>query len=328
MPRFLILAALIVGVCAAAAPAAPEAIAISKDGKSFVLADSGQPFVPWGLNYDRDYKMRLIEDYWDKEWDTIAADFQQMKRMGANVIRIHLQFCRFMDAPGKPNEAALNQLGKLVTLAEEVGVYLDLTGLGCYRLQDEPAWYAQMAEKERWAAQAAFWEAIAKRCAGRAGVMAYDLMNEPAVGSKRDAGKWVHEAALGGFHYVQFIALDAAGRDGTEVWRQWTHTLTAAIRKHDPHRLITVGLLPLPGKPMLQGVASEVDYMSVHFYPKSGKLDEGLKTISQFAMGKPLIIEEFFPLECSPKEAAQFIEKSQPPHVAGSAFTGANHRPT
>ena len=35
--------------------------------------DSGRPFVPWGFNYDRDYKMRLIEEYWDKEWNTVAA---------------------------------------------------------------------------------------------------------------------------------------------------------------------------------------------------------------------------------------------------------------
>ena len=54
-----------------------EAIAISKDGARFELAESGRPFVPWGFNYDRDYKMRLIEEYWDKEWETVAADFRR-----------------------------------------------------------------------------------------------------------------------------------------------------------------------------------------------------------------------------------------------------------
>ena len=296
-------------VAFSAAANAVEAIAISKDGKGFVLADSGRPFVAWGFNYDRDYKMRLIEEYWDKEWDTVAADFREMKRLGANVVRVHIQFARFMDAPDKPNVAALDRLERLVTLAEEVGVYIDLTGLGCYRLEDQPKWYAQMNEQDRWAAQAAFWEAIAKRLAGRAGVMAFDLVNEPAMGSK--PGVWVHEHALGGFHYVQFIALDAAGRDGAEIWRQWTRTLTAAIRKQDKRRLITVGLLPLPNTAMLRGVGAEVDYMSVHLYPKAGKIDEQLKTLKLYAVGKPLIVEETFPLECSMTEMQEFLEKSK-----------------
>jgi len=306
----IILAALFVG--SSAAPAgAEEAIDVAKDGKGFVLTESGRPFVPWGFNYDRDYKFRLIEDYWDKEWDTVAADFRAMKHLGANVVRIHLQFGKFMDAPDKPNAAALDRLEKLVALAEEVGLYLDLTGLGCYRLKDEPRWYAQMAEKDRWASQAAFWEAIARRCAGRPGVLAFDLMNEPAVGSKQRAGQWVHPAELAGFHYVQFIALDAAGRDPAELWRQWVHTLASAIRKQDKHRLITVGLLPLPNPAMLKGVGAEVDYMSVHLYPKSGKLQQVLDTIKHYALGKPLIIEEMYPVECSAAEMAQFIQKSR-----------------
>src|SRR5262249_38587280 len=161
-------------------------------------------FIVWGVNYDRDYRMRLIEEYWDAEWATVESDFRQIQRLGANVVRVHLQFGKFMDAPDKPNATAMARLEQLVTLAKTLGLYLDVTGLGCYRLKDQPSWYAQMGEKERWAAQAAFWEALAKQCAGRAGVMAFDLVNEPAVGNKRAPGKWVHEAELAGFHYVQF----------------------------------------------------------------------------------------------------------------------------
>ena len=311
MLKLVLAAALLAAVYSIPAPAL-EAIVVSKDGLGFMGADSGRPFVAWGFNYDRDYKFRLIEEYWDKEWDTVAADFRAMKQLGANVIRVHLQFAKFMDAPEKPNAAALERLEKLVTLAEETGVYLDLTGLGCYRLEDQPLWYAQMLEKERWAAQAAFWEAITKRCAGRPGILAFDLVNEPAVGNKLAPGKWVHEATLGGFHYVQFITLDAAGRDGKELWQQWAHTLAAPIRTQDPRRLITVGLLPLPNKEMLKGVAPEVDYMSVHLYPKSGKIDEQIKTLKLYAVSKPLIVEETFPMECSAAEMLEFIEKSKP----------------
>jgi hypothetical protein len=44
-------------------------------------------FVPWGFNYDHDEKGRLIEDYWEKEWQKVEADFAQMKKLGANVVR-------------------------------------------------------------------------------------------------------------------------------------------------------------------------------------------------------------------------------------------------
>ena len=49
-------------------------------------------------------------------------------------------------------------------VAERTGLYLDLTGLGCYHKQDVPAWYDQLSEPERWAVQARFWAAIARTC--------------------------------------------------------------------------------------------------------------------------------------------------------------------
>ncbi|MGO9203001.1 MAG: hypothetical protein ACLQM8_20985 [Limisphaerales bacterium] len=116
---------------------------------------------------------------------------------------------------------------------------------------------------------------------------------------------------LGGFHYVQFIALGQGDRDGADLWRQWTHTLASAIRKQDPHRLVTVGLLPLPNGDMLRGVSQEVDYMSVHLYPKKGKIDDDIRTLKLYALGKPLIVEETFPLECSQTEMLDFLEKSR-----------------
>lgn len=90
----------------------------------------------------------------------IVEDFQEMKDLGATVVRIHLQFGKFMDSPDKPNQHSLQQLARLVALAEEVGLYLDLTGLGCYHKQDVPPWYDKLEEQDRWAAQAAFWEHV------------------------------------------------------------------------------------------------------------------------------------------------------------------------
>src|SRR6185437_11872179 len=82
-------------------------VSVSADKRGFVLAPSDKPFTPWGFNYDRDAKERLIEDYWHDEWPKVEADFAQMKKLGANVVRIHLQFGRFMDAADKPNDKSL-----------------------------------------------------------------------------------------------------------------------------------------------------------------------------------------------------------------------------
>jgi hypothetical protein len=93
-------------------------VRVSRDQKGFVLDPSGRPFVPWGFNYDRDDKGRLLEDYWETEWPAVEAHFGQMKKLGANVVRVHLQLGKFLDGPDRPNARALDRLGQL--LAEAV----------------------------------------------------------------------------------------------------------------------------------------------------------------------------------------------------------------
>jgi hypothetical protein len=295
-----------------------EFLTVSKDNTSFVGATSGAKFIPWGFNYDRDYKMRLIEEYWTNEWQTVEEDFSEMKSLGANVVRIHPQFTKFMDAADKPNAKSLEQLDRLLALAEKTGLYLDITGLACFRKADVPRWYNDATEEQRWAAQACFWEAIAQRCAKSPAVFFYDLMNEPIVpGGKRKPGEWLG-GELGGFSYVQFISLDQAGRERPQIARQWIAKLVSAIRKHDPKHLISVGLLPngaLSGFPAKE-VAPEVDFICVHVYPDGKKPDEAMKTVESFAAGKPLIIEETFPMQCSAEQLGQFIHDSSK-HAAG-----------
>jgi hypothetical protein len=45
-------------------------------------------------------------------------------------------------------------------------------------------------------------------------------------------------------------------------------------------------------------------------------VDEALKTLEGFSVGKPVLIEETFPLACSPKELEEFIDGSRK-HAAG-----------
>jgi hypothetical protein len=293
-------------------------VQVSRDKKGFVLEPSGKRFVPWGFNYDHDEKGRLLEDYWEAEWPTVEAHFAQMKKLGANVVRVHLQFGKFMDGPDKPNGKSLERLGKLLALAERHRLYLDLTGLGCYHKADVPAWYDKLSEKDRWEVQARFWQAVAGRCADSPAVFCYDLMNEPVVpGGKRKEVDWLGPA-FGGKHFVQFITLDQKDRPRPDIARQWGRHLVTAIREKDKRHLITVGLvdwsLDRPGLTsgfVPEKVAPDLDFVSVHLYPRKGKVDEALKTLADFAVGKPVVIEETFLLACSAKELEEFIEGSK-----------------
>ena len=309
----------------------PPRVEVASDGKGFVLVPSGKAFVPWGFNYDRDSRFRLIEEYWDAEWATVEQDFREMKELGANVVRVHLQFARFMDAPDAPNEANLARLERLVRLAEDLGLYLDLTGLGCYRRKDAPGWYDALPEAGRWAAQARFWEAVARACADRPGVFCYDLMNDPVVsGDRRPPGEWVHPFAMEGLHYVQFVNLDPAGRERPEIALQWTRQMVAAIRKYDRRHLVTIGLIPIElgrNKPeeasgfVPAKIGPELDFLSIHVYPRRGELGAAVEMVERFGeAGKPVVIEETFPLHCDAKELGAFIERSRGPAAGWIGF--------
>src|SRR4051812_5160113 len=178
MPLLLPLAIALLATQPTTSPAL-ERVQVSPDARGFVLAPSGRPFHPWGLNYGN--AGRLIEDYWETDWPTIERDFHEMNAAGANVARVHLQLGKFMSAADRPNDRALEQLGRLLDLAERTHVYLDLTGLACYRKADVPDWYDGLAERERWAVQSRFWDAVAGRCAESRAVFCYDLINEPLV---------------------------------------------------------------------------------------------------------------------------------------------------
>src|SRR5690606_27926073 len=124
--------------------------------------------------------------------------------LGANVVRVHLQLARFMETPHEANQKNLAQLAKLVELAEETRLYLNITGLGCYHKQDVPAWYDELGEQDRWQVQCRFWRAVAQVCRESPAIFCYDLMNEPIIGGGENPGEWL-AGALGDKHFVQRI---------------------------------------------------------------------------------------------------------------------------
>ncbi len=311
---------LLVLTAGSAHAAALEAVRISPDGKSFVLAESGKPFRVWGVNYDHDShgeNGRLLEDYWDTEWATVRADFQEIKELGANVVRIHLQTGKFMRSADTPNDQSLGQLRRLLALAEETGLYLDITGLGCYHKAETPPWYDALDEAARWTVQARFWSAVAKVCRDSSTVFCYDLMNEPIIDGKAEQG-WV-AGELGGYSFVQRLTLTPGKRNAIEVAKAWVDQLTAAIRAEDRGHLITVGTIPWAmiwptAKPIFYSpeVSGALDFVSIHVYPNKGEVPKALAALEVYKIGKPLVIEETFPLSCSLEEMDTFIKASKP----------------
>lgn len=308
---------LLVPIMFSVATAAPlDYLRVADNGTHFIRVESGDKFIAWGVNYDHDGSGRLLDEYWIDDWRTVVEDFHEIKSLGANCVRIHLQVGKFMETVDKPNAAAIEQLGKLVKLAEDVGLYLDVTGLACYHKKNIPQWYDGLGEADRWAVQARFWEAVAQACNDSPAIFCYDLMNEPILPGKEPATEWL-AGELGGKHFVQRLTLDLKGRTREQVAEAWTGTMVDAIRKHDKRHMITVGVIPWVfvfggGKPLFYSpqVGQHLDFVAVHFYPEKGEVDKALKALAAYEVGKPLVVEEMFPLKCGVDELSAFIHKS------------------
>ncbi|HUA68869.1 MAG TPA: cellulase family glycosylhydrolase [Candidatus Saccharimonadales bacterium] len=314
-------AGLATGTNNAVVPASGQPLAwirTSADKTHFVCDGTDNSFVPWGFNYDRDGAGRLLEDYWADDWTKVADDFREMKSLGANVVRIHLQLCRFMKSPDQPDEANLARLRNLVRLAEKTGVHLDVTGLGCYVKRDVPSWYDAMDESDRWKVQARFWQAVAGACKDSPAIFCYDLMNEPIASGDRK-GDWLPGEPLDGKNYVQRLTTDMCGRTDREIAKEWIAEMSAAIRAVDQRHMITVGLVPWeeifgPGAKSAfrdPDVSAPLDFLSIHYYPRDGKLDDDLAIFKLYDIGKPLVMEEIYPLHSSAGATEEFIRGSR-----------------
>jgi hypothetical protein len=144
-------------------------------------------------------------------------------------------------------------------------------------------------------------------------------MNEPVVpGGRRKEGDWLGPA-FGDKHFVQVITLDQADRPRPEIAKLWIEQLVAAIREVDQRHLVTVGLVDWSlDKPGLTSgfvpskVADKLDFLCIHLYPEKDKVEEALEKLAGFAaVGKPVVIEEMFPLKIAPDELDKFVDRSK-----------------
>ena len=278
--------------------------------KGAFIDSEGKYFFPWGFNYTNSKGVELIEDNWDDKaiWGIITDDFQEMKDMGANVVRIHLQYHKFMEDQFTPNKHALWKLKDLVEMAETKELYLLITGLAAYRKSDQPDWYTNLNDRDRWETQKIFWKNIAKKVGQSNAVFAYDLINEPvvAVGCKT-AGDcdWLPGEALGGYHFIQNISRNLENIFH-ETLKSWIQEMTQAIRSVDDQTLITTGLLNLGN---VAQFGEDLDFISPHIYPGSKKIDVAVNFVENNQSNVPLVITETFNLSCSIPELNEFLSR-------------------
>jgi hypothetical protein len=100
--------------------------------------------------------------------------------------------------------------------------------------------------------------------------------------------------------------------------------MVQAIRKHDNRHLVTLGLITIDlGKAeeasgfIPARIAPELNFLAVHIYPEKDKLDAALEVLKRCkAAGKPLVVEEIFPLRCDAATLRTFIERANKQNIA------------
>lgn len=262
---------------------------IHVQGKNFADAN-GNAFIPWGVNYTNTDQLRLVDDNWNDPatWEIIKQDFREMKALGVNIIRIHLQYNRFMTDAVTSNQQALSRLKDEIEFANTYGLYLDITGLCAYIKEDQPAWYDDMDEQSRWATQAIFWKAVAGIAKNYNNVFAYNLMNEP-VTPLRNTNDWLPGQPYGGYYFVQNLTRTPNHRSWQTVTSNWITTLKTAIREEDSRTPVTIGFIGLGVTAVFN---DQLDYNSAHVYPEKGKMQQSFDYVTNNQTAEPLVIEE------------------------------------
>lgn len=327
--------------CVMPSPAPMDRIAVGTGTASLTLvgATTGIRFSPFGTNYaaGNEVPPGTGGGILARSHDMLVRDFRTIRHAGFNMIRTFLEFSDFVDPPspghpdGTPRAASLALLQDAVDLAARDGLYVDVTGLFESDPAHMPAWYDALTADGgeahgRWQAQQAFWAAVADQLKDDANVLDYDLMNEPFVSNAGSSGPW-NVGCIGSpaTCYTQAITKNLNGRAAADIVRAWIGALTAAIRGTGDTHLVTVGELSISTGSGFDAkvTAPLLDYVSVHDYPRSGTagITAALALVKNFQQGKPLVLEEWYPLNnADGNEMSGFIASTAQP--ANGSVTG------
>ena len=269
----LILVAMLLAASGCSFPRKVTLVTTAPDGKGFIEAGSGKPFVPWGTNY-YDPNTGWPPQMWQQfDTDRVAEHFQAMSDIGVNCARILLAAAAFQPDPNTVDAEALEKLDTIVTIARRNGIRLILTGPGHW--EGEPAYW----KPDRFAGQDAlnalenFWTVVGQRYSGEPAILAWDLLSEPSMPWSLESWqpRWNHwlEAKYENQEALKTAWGDELGADETlgsvtfakdsgkrgnprlldwQLFRehladQWVQRQVEVLRQVDPTHLITIGYI-------------------------------------------------------------------------------------
>jgi hypothetical protein len=285
------------------------------------LTAGGKPLRVFGFNWGVGDRQPVL-DYFDHPTPAalreLGRQLDTARALGANVLRIPLEFGQVMQSPHQPRRTTLLALRRLLAAAAARHIYLDIAGNLVWRPSRAPVWYAGLPEAERWAEQVRFWWAVAGVAHASPAVLCYELTSEPEVADDPAGG--YYRGPLGGFRFLQVIAF-AGGRDPAAVARAWTARLAAAVRSRDD-RPVTIGLLPrLHGAFAPADVAGLLDLLSVHVYPRDGHAAGAAGLVRSFAgVRRPVLLGETFPLRGGLATERAFLTAAAPSLAGALGF--------
>ncbi len=88
-----------------------------------------------------------------------------------------------------------------------------------------------------------------------------------------------------------------------------TRWQAALFKAEIPWALAFPGAKPVFYSPEASG---PLDFTSIHVYPNKGEVDKALTALAVYDIGKPMLIEETFPLSCSIEDMDDFLKRSKP----------------
>jgi hypothetical protein len=314
--RLAILLTLVPGIRSAegAEPPLPK-IRVGADGRSFVT-ETGQRFVPFGVNYFRPGN-GWAPQVWKKfELEAVRSDFNRMRELGVNCVRVFLTYGSFFIETNRLHPEGVRKFDQLLEIAESAGIYIHPTGPDHWEGMPEWAVGDRIASETVLTALESFWRLLGERYRGRNVIFAYDLLNEPAVGwdtpmLRAKWNRWLEQRYGSAEKTAQAWGVasnlvpwgqvpppppkDAPGDKRLldyQLFREdiaddWTRRQVLAIKSVDRQALVTVGLIQwsvpvlLPAVSQYAGFRPErqarwLDFLEVHFYPLEGGFYEYL----------------------------------------------------